>query len=105
MDFVSAHQLTPDEKSNEGRPLPRFEGALVRALLVVGAAPYSIYLWQVVVIKLIFPGQPVLGLAAAMIVGIGLWQLFERRLINLRPATLVAQFLAPQVTAFQRAMR
>jgi exopolysaccharide production protein ExoZ len=83
----------------------RFEGALVRALLVIGAASYSIYLWHMVVIKLAFPGQPLLGFAAAMIVGIGMWQLFERRLMKLRPATLVAQFLAPRVTAFQRAMR
>ena len=68
----------------------KLRGSLVEALLVLGAASYSIYLIHMIVIEMIFPGAPVLGLVSALVVGIAMWWYVERRLMKLRPAPLIA---------------
>ena len=68
----------------------RLEGALVKPLLILGAASYSIYLWHMVVIKMMFPGQPLTGFACSILVGIALWRLVERPLMKVRPSALKA---------------
>lgn len=72
----------------------KFEGRMVRALLVLGAASYSIYLWHMIVIKMIFPDQPLVGFVSSMIVGTGMWRFVERRLMKMKPAALIASLQA-----------
>lgn len=89
-----------------------FKGRLVNALLVVGAASYSIYLFHMTVIKMVVPGRPVVGFALSIVVGIAMWWLVERRLLAIRPRRLPAALSRlwragtdAEVTAFQRVRR
>jgi len=88
------------------------KGRLVNALLVLGAASYSIYLFHMTVIKMVVPGRPIAGFVMSILVGVAMWWLVERRLLAMRrrrqPAALRPSWFASsalKVTASQRLRR
>jgi exopolysaccharide production protein ExoZ len=66
------------------------KGRVANALLIVGTASYSIYLFHMIVIKMIVPGRPVLGFVMSIMIGIAMWWLVERRLLSVRPRQKLA---------------
>lgn len=76
----------------------RFKGRLVNALLVLGAAAYSIYLFHMTVIKMVIPGRPIMSFAMSILVGIAMWRLGGLAVV--RPSCVACSSV--EVTAFQR---